>query len=79
VRSDAERIGDIANAIDAIGRYSARGRDAFLAEELIQTWMLHHLEIIGEALRSMTRSSRHASARTCIGAAAICTVVTPAC
>lgn len=54
MRSDVSRVSDIANAIDAIGRYAVRGRDAFFRDELIQTWMLHHLEIIGEALRAMT-------------------------
>jgi uncharacterized protein with HEPN domain len=54
VRSDASRVDDIAKAIDAIDRYAQRGRDEFFRDELIQTWMLHHLEIIGEALRSMT-------------------------
>lgn len=54
MRSDASRVDDIAKAIDAIERYTLRGRDEFFSDELIQTWMLHHLEIIGEALRSMT-------------------------
>jgi uncharacterized protein with HEPN domain len=54
VRSDASRVEDIAKAIEAIERYAVRGRDEFLRDELVQTWMLHHLELIGEALRSMT-------------------------
>jgi hypothetical protein len=44
VRSDANRIDDIAKAIDAIERYALHGRDEFFRAELIQTWMLHHLE-----------------------------------
>lgn len=54
MRSDASRVEDIGKAIEAIERYAVRGRDEFLRDELVQTWMLHHLEIIGEALRSMT-------------------------
>ena len=29
-----------------------------MRDELIQTWMIHHLETIGEALRSMTAEFR---------------------
>lgn len=54
MRRDSARIDDIEKAIDAIERYALRGRGEFFRDELIQTWMLHHLEIIGEALRSMT-------------------------
>lgn len=40
---------DIAEAIDRILTYTSRGRAEFESQELIQTWVLHHLEIIGEA------------------------------
>lgn len=40
---------DIAEAIDQILKYASRGRAEFESQELIQTWVLHHLEIIGEA------------------------------
>ena len=32
-----------------IERYAVHGRDAFESDELIQTWILHHLLILGEA------------------------------
>jgi uncharacterized protein with HEPN domain len=35
MRSDKERLRDIQEAIEAIERYAARGRDAFEKEELI--------------------------------------------
>ncbi|PSF28550.1 hypothetical protein C7H19_24585 [Aphanothece hegewaldii CCALA 016] len=41
-------------AIIRIEKYSVRGKDIFLQDELIQTWILHHLQIIGEASRAMS-------------------------
>jgi len=58
VRGDERRLSDIIDAIEQIDRYAARGKDAFDTEELVQVWMLHHLEIIGEALWSMSDEFR---------------------
>ena len=49
MRDDRERILDILDAIEYINKYSARGRQAFETEELIQNWIVHHLQILGEA------------------------------
>jgi uncharacterized protein with HEPN domain len=49
VRSDRERLEDIAEAIGRIEKYAVRGRSALYENELIQTWVVHHLIIIGEA------------------------------
>jgi uncharacterized protein with HEPN domain len=49
MRSDIERLKDIGEAVAAIEKYAVRGRDAFEKDELIQTWILHHLLILGEA------------------------------
>jgi uncharacterized protein with HEPN domain len=54
VRSDELRLADILAAIGNIERRAAQGREAFASDELLQVWMLHHREIIGEALRSMS-------------------------
>jgi uncharacterized protein with HEPN domain len=40
---------DILESIDRIQKYARRGRQTFEDEELIKTWAIHHLEIIGEA------------------------------
>lgn len=40
---------DIREAIENIQKYAARGKDAFRKDELIQTWVLHHIQILGEA------------------------------
>ncbi|MCX5962213.1 MAG: DUF86 domain-containing protein [Cyanobacteria bacterium] len=53
MRNDRERIQDIQEAINKIEKYAIRGREEFLANELIQSWILLQLQIIGEAARSM--------------------------
>jgi uncharacterized protein with HEPN domain len=54
MRDDRERLGDIPEAIEHIERYAAKGRSAFQTDELIQTWFLGHLQIIGEASRALS-------------------------
>jgi len=54
MRDDRERLLDIVEAIERIEKYTARGRPAFDESELIQTWVLHHLQIIGEAVRALS-------------------------
>lgn len=44
--SDRERLLDV---VEAIGRHSGGGRAAFAADELVQVWMVHHIQIVGEA------------------------------
>jgi uncharacterized protein with HEPN domain len=51
---DRERLFDILEAIARIERYAQRGREVFDAEELIQNWIVHHLQIIGEASRELS-------------------------
>ena len=51
MRSDRERLIDIKEAIVKIEKYSIRGKGVFMEDELIQTWMLYNLQIIGEAVR----------------------------
>ncbi|MGB8992579.1 MAG: DUF86 domain-containing protein [Desulfobaccales bacterium] len=59
MRDDRERLRDILEAIEHIGKYVAKGRTAFQADELIQAWFLRHLQIIGEACRSLSASVRN--------------------
>jgi len=49
MRDDIERLLDIKEAIENVQKYASRGRDAFRNDELIQTWILHHIQILGEA------------------------------
>ena len=53
MRDPKERIRDILEAIGRIERYATRGREAFEKDELIQSWFLRHLQIIGEASRAV--------------------------
>jgi uncharacterized protein with HEPN domain len=53
MRDERERLLDIQEAIERIERYAARGREAFEQDELIQIWVLYHLQIIGEAARAL--------------------------
>jgi len=58
VRDNRERLLDILEAIERIERYAARGREAFENDELLQTWVVHHVQIIGEAARKVSESLR---------------------
>jgi uncharacterized protein with HEPN domain len=54
MRDDTQRLPDIIEAIDRIERYSSRGRDVFDRDELVQNWIVNHLQLIGEAFRSLS-------------------------
>lgn len=58
MRRPVERLRDILSAIDAIERYRDRGRTAFDQDELLQAWFLLHLQIIGEAARTLPDAVR---------------------
>jgi uncharacterized protein with HEPN domain len=49
---------DILEAIERIEKYTIHGRDAFERDELIQIWIVHHLQIIGEAARALPDNLR---------------------
>ena len=54
MREDRRRLLDIAEAIERIQKYASKGREAFEDDELIQNWILHHLQVIGEAARAIS-------------------------
>ena len=58
MRSDRLRLEDVHEAAERIDRYAARGREAFDRDELVQTWIVHHLQIIGEACRALSPEFR---------------------
>lgn len=60
MRSDRERLLDIIEAIDRIAIYTQRGRADFESQELVQTWVIHHLEIMGEAAGRISTELRRA-------------------
>ena len=49
MRDSRARLADILDAIGAIRRHAESGREAFDRDELIQVWIVHHLQIIAEA------------------------------
>jgi uncharacterized protein with HEPN domain len=58
MRDNRERLRDILESIELIEKYAAKGRAAFEQDELIQVWFLQHLQIIGEASRSLSADIR---------------------
>jgi uncharacterized protein with HEPN domain len=58
LRDPAERLLDILEAITAIERYSNCEKRAFESDELLQTWFVRNLQIIGEAARTIPEEVR---------------------
>jgi uncharacterized protein with HEPN domain len=59
-RRDADRLADILHALERIESKTSLGRAAFDADEMIQVWVIHHLEIAGEATAGLSRALRDA-------------------
>ena len=58
MRNDRERLLDIIEAIERIERHVRGGRVAFAGQELVQVWVIHNLEIVGEAARGVSEDLR---------------------
>ena len=58
MRDDRGRLQDILDAIKRVERYAKRGRRAFEEDELVHIWMIHHIQIIGEAASKLTPNVR---------------------
>lgn len=58
MRNDRQRLLDILEAIEQIEKYSARGKEAFEQDELIQNWIIRQFELIGEACRALSDEVR---------------------
>lgn len=56
MRSDTERLQDILEAIERLEKYAVQGKRVFEQQELIQTWIIHHLQIVGEAARTISQN-----------------------
>ena len=56
MRNDLERLRDILEAIENIEKYAIQGKQIFDQDELIQIWIIHHLQIIGEASSAMSQN-----------------------
>jgi uncharacterized protein with HEPN domain len=58
MRDDRERLLDILEAIESIEKYVGKGHDAFLKDELVQVWIVHHIQVIGEAAARLSSALR---------------------
>lgn len=59
MRDDRRRLEHVLEAISQIERYAVRGEKAFRGDELIQSWMVRHIQIIGEAARGLSPELRN--------------------
>jgi uncharacterized protein with HEPN domain len=62
MRVDRLRLGDIQTSIAKIREKVSVGEEAFYKDEMLQVWVVHHLQIIGEALASLSPELRDANA-----------------
>jgi uncharacterized protein with HEPN domain len=60
VRSARELLQDILDAITRIERYTAWGRETFEQDELVQVWVLYHIQLIGEAAAQLGKAFHEA-------------------
>ncbi len=58
MRDPRERIRDILEAVGNVERDVSRGRTAFEQDELLQTWFVRQLQVIGEAVRGIPEEVR---------------------
>lgn len=54
MRDDRARLEDMLRAIESIFAKTTGGKAAFEADEMLQVWALHHLQIVGEAARCLS-------------------------
>ena len=55
MRSDGDRLGDILDAIEKIKARTVDRVDDFHHDEMLQVWVIHHLQVIGEAARGVSQ------------------------
>lgn len=58
MRDDRLLLNDLREAIQRIEKYATLGRERFESDELVQTWIVHHLQIVGEAARKLSDDLR---------------------
>jgi len=58
MRSDRERLLDILEAITKIEQHVSRDIESFADNEMQQVWVIHHLQIVGEAVYGLSQRFR---------------------
>lgn len=56
MRDDRAWLLDILEALLKIEKYAAKGEQEFYKEELIQVWIIHYIQIAGEAANQLSDS-----------------------
>ena len=59
MRDDRLRLKDMAEAIGKIEKYISGGRQVFENDELVQIWVVYHLQILGDARGVSQESQRN--------------------
>ncbi|MEW6349315.1 MAG: HepT-like ribonuclease domain-containing protein [Thermodesulfobacteriota bacterium] len=49
MRDDRARLRDMLDCIENIEKYARYGRERFLKDDLVRTYIVHHLQVLGEA------------------------------
>lgn len=62
MRNDIEWLSDILQAIAKIEKYKKEGKRKFLNDELIQVWMIHQFQVIGEAANKISKGTKSKAA-----------------
>lgn len=57
MRTDADRLNDILSAIAKIRERATGSLDAFECDEMLQVWVIHHPQLIGEAARGISQGA----------------------
>ena len=68
MRSDADRVSDILEAIAKIRERIADRMDAFQVDEMLQVWAIHYLQVIGEAAGGVSQSLKDRHHRGAVAA-----------
>ncbi|OFX17705.1 MAG: nucleotidyltransferase [Armatimonadetes bacterium RBG_16_58_9] len=59
MRDDRERLLDILEAIEKIEERTMGDKELFQRDEMVQVWVLYHVQIIGEAAGRISESLRN--------------------
>jgi uncharacterized protein with HEPN domain len=58
MRDDRLRFQDMHESIKKIEKYTAPGKQRFVSDELVQVWVVHYLQVLGEAARGVSEESQ---------------------
>jgi uncharacterized protein with HEPN domain len=58
MRDDRTRLRDMLESIENVEKYAQYGRERFVTDELVRTYILHQLQVLGEAGNKLTADLR---------------------